>query len=499
MVDEYQDTNYVQEQLLLRLARPQLQPLRRRRRGPEPLPLPRRHGPQHPRVPDALRRLRPAIKLTTNYRSHERIVERYDRWMAWPTGRTPRAPPFRFDKTIEPEPGATYPGLPGRLHDLGHERARRGRALRRPRRVPQGAAGSSRTTARSRCCSTASARTTAGRTSTRWTRKGIPAFCPRARAYFENEEVRLMVAAASPLVLGWHGDGRGEIVRAGAGRARRLRGRRHRRAWPKCRGRHPLAGAPAGSRRRDRRRFGEGESARPSARRLLLPAARPGAVRRAASTNENRARNLAIFSQLLNVFQSYYHYTVVTHRNREFLRFHFFNSFLRLLHDGGINEYEDPDQPFPKGHVQVMTIHQAKGWSSRWSWSGRSTYAALDRQSRSTATSARSTTGRPSSPRAGSPLFDRMRLHYVAFSRPQKVLVLTATSARRTTSPRSGKGCRSGRTSRRSCWRPSASSCESGCPSRRPTASPATSRSTRPARGSTSSSASTTSRRRGRR
>ncbi len=43
------------------------------------------------------------------------------------------------------------------------------------------------------------------------------------------------------------------------------------------------------------------------------------------------------------------------------LRLHLFNSFLRLLYDGGINEYEDPDQPFPKGHVQVMTIHQAKG------------------------------------------------------------------------------------------------------------------------------------------
>jgi DNA helicase-2/ATP-dependent DNA helicase PcrA len=28
--------------------------------------------------------------------------------------------------------------------------------------------------------------------------------------------------------------------------------------------------------------------------------------------NDNRARNLATFSQLLNVFQSYYHYTVIT-------------------------------------------------------------------------------------------------------------------------------------------------------------------------------------------
>src|SRR6185437_10014300 len=82
---------------------------------------------------------------------------------------------------------------------------------------------------------------------------------------------------------------------------------------------------------------------------------------KSAVKSDNVARNIAIFSQLLNVFQSYYHYTVVTHKNREFLRFHFFNSFVRLLHDGGIHEYEDPDQPFPKGHVQVMTIHQAKG------------------------------------------------------------------------------------------------------------------------------------------
>src|SRR5206468_3663526 len=77
--------------------------------------------------------------------------------------------------------------------------------------------------------------------------------------------------------------------------------------------------------------------------------------------NENRARNLAILSQLLNTFQNYYRYTVVTFRNRDYLRFHLFNSFLRLLHDGGINEYEDEDQPFPSGYVQVMTIHQAKG------------------------------------------------------------------------------------------------------------------------------------------
>ena len=146
---------------------------------------------------------------------------------------------------------------------------------------------------------------------------------------------------------------------------------------------------------------------------------------KSAVHNENSARNLAIFSQLLNIFQNYYHYTVVTHRNREFLRRHLFNSFLRLLYDGGINEYEDPDQPFPKGHVQVMTIHQAKGLE----------FPVVVVGSLSTQLSSPKQIDRDLSPYYHRPpfepeqritLFDRMRLHYVAFSRPQKVLVLTA-------------------------------------------------------------------------
>ena len=144
-----------------------------------------------------------------------------------------------------------------------------------------------------------------------------------------------------------------------------------------------------------------------------------------AVKNENAARNLAIFSQLLNASKNHDHYTVVTHRNREFLRFHLFNSFLRLLHDGGINEYEDPDQPFPTGHVQVMTIHQAKGLE----------FPVVVVGSLSTQLSSSKQIDRdlgpyyhrpPFEPENRITLFDRMRLHYVAFSRPQKVLVLTA-------------------------------------------------------------------------
>ena len=42
------------------------------------------------------------------------------------------------------------------------------------------------------------------------------------------------------------------------------------------------------------------------------------------------------------VLKHYYHDPVVMHGNREYLRFHFFASFLRLLHDdSGIDEHEE--------------------------------------------------------------------------------------------------------------------------------------------------------------
>jgi superfamily I DNA/RNA helicase len=114
-----------------------------------------------------------------------------------------------------------------------------------------------------------------------------------------------------------------------------------------------------------------------------------------------------------------------SHENREFLRFHLFNSFLRLLLASGINEYEDPDQPFPKGHAQVMTIHQAKGLEFPVVIVG-----SLDKQ---LATAKKVDQDlqpfyhrAPFEPPSRITLFDRMRLHYVAFSRPEKLLILTS-------------------------------------------------------------------------
>jgi len=49
------------------------------------------------------------VKLTTNYRSHRRIVAAYDRWIASVDWSNPRGLPFRYDKTIQPDPNASTP------------------------------------------------------------------------------------------------------------------------------------------------------------------------------------------------------------------------------------------------------------------------------------------------------------------------------------------------------------------------------------------------------
>jgi len=111
MVDEYQDTNFIQEQILLKLTATahNLCVV-----GDEDQSLYRFRGATvrnilefTARFPDCA-----VIQLTTNYRSHRRIVEAYDRWMATADWSNLRGLPFRYDKTIQFDPNAQYPDYP---------------------------------------------------------------------------------------------------------------------------------------------------------------------------------------------------------------------------------------------------------------------------------------------------------------------------------------------------------------------------------------------------
>ena len=422
LVDEYQDTNYVQEQLLLKLTE---QTGNLCVVGDEDQSLYRFRGATVRNILEFPSRFAscPVVRLTTNYRSHRAIVERYDRWMASADWSNPAGVSFRFDKTIEADPKGLHPNYPSVISIWGRD------ARDEAERFAELVEFLKRSSVIADYSQVAlllhSVREDhSGAYLAALGLRGIPAFCPRARAYFDNEEIRLMVACFA-MIFGWHGDGRGQVSGAVAELGRYVDqgiiglAKAFATLQPLSGALRAWVGEIAA--------LGEGASLdlRPADYFYQLLAMDPFAT---AVKNENSARNLAIFSQLINVFQSYYHYTVVTHKNREFLRFHLFNSFLRLLHDGGINEYEDPDQPFPKGHVQVMTIHQAKGLEFPVVVVG-----SLSKQLASSKQIDRDLGPfyhRPRfEPESRITLFDRMRLHYVAFSRPQNILVLTAHEA----------------------------------------------------------------------
>ncbi len=140
------------------------------------------------------------------------------------------------------------------------------------------------------------------------------------------------------------------------------------------------------------------------------------------------ARNLGTFSKLITKFE-YLHYVSVL--NPEFLEKNLrdlFNQFLRFLVDGGIGEYEDEAEYAPQGCVSFLTIHQSKGLEFPVVVCGsleavpRKQYGELDVLLED---------GGYLSKARFEPLdhiknFDFWRLFYTAFSRPQNLLVLAA-------------------------------------------------------------------------
>ncbi len=418
LVDEYQDTNYVQEQLLLKLAEDTSNLCVV---GDEDQSLYRFRGATVRNILEFPMRFPkcPIVRLVTNYRSHRSIVDRYDRWMASADWSNPRGIPFRFEKRIEAQKGDVHPKYPAVISIWGKdvrdeaERFADLVAFLKKNEVIEDYSQVALLLHSVR-------EDHSGNYLAALEARGIPAFCPRARAYFDNEEIILMTACFA-IIFGWHGAGRGDVAGAIAELAEYVDkgivslGRGY--SSP-----HPLSlSLQKWFSEINGLRTGQTLDLRPSDYFYRLLAIEPFSK---MIKNENAARNLAIYSQLLNVFQNYYHYTVVTYKNREFIRLHLFNSFLRLLYDGGINEYEDPDSPFPKGYVQVMTIHQAKGLEFPVVVVG-----SLSKQLSSSKQIDKLLEPfyhRPRfEPENRITMFDRMRLHYVAFSRPQKLLVLT--------------------------------------------------------------------------
>lgn len=137
-------------------------------------------------------------------------------------------------------------------------------------------------------------------------------------------------------------------------------------------------------------------------------------------------RNLATFSQLIGKFEYLNDIRILNPKSlTDSLRL-LFNKFFRFLKEGGIDEYEDQQEYAPSGCVSFFTIHQSKGLEfpivivdSLYSVP-RKQYTHIDELLEANYLS------RPTfEPLQMTKFYDFYRLFYTAFSRAQNLLVLS--------------------------------------------------------------------------
>ena len=153
-------------------------------------------------------------------------------------------------------------------------------------------------------------------------------------------------------------------------------------------------------------------------------------------TDEGPICNLSLISQYLARFMEEYG-SIITgsfYKNDVFSHC-FFSSFTYALYRRGESEYEDSEDPFPKGRVSFLTIHQSKGLEFPVVVLGN-----CDRRERDADIKEKIVRGikKNLSPGEdeGEPLdrisrFDNMRMFYVALSRAKNVLIMPRFSTTR--------------------------------------------------------------------
>lgn len=423
LVDEYQDTNYIQERLLTLLASGR-EPLNLCVIGDEDQALYRFRGATvrnilefDQKFPDCTQ-----IHLSANYRSHSAIINTCNQWMNSFNWSNPQGRAFRTEKTSHTVPGRQYLTYPAVLSildvDVDDEAERFAKLvfwLKQQGRISDYSQVALLLHSVRSYMSEAYIQALE--------RKGIPAYCPRARTYFDQEEICLMIGCIAR-VLHYEEGAQGATTEETyfltyITRCKRLLAERCK-EFPTLE-RQLLDIEEEIISLADQPEVDNEQQLGDYFYRLLFVEPFLELLR-----NEDKRRKLVIFSQLLRTFQKHYRYDATNGYRLHHVRDSFFLRFLGLLYTDGVNQDEDWREPLPKGHVQIMTIYQAKGLEFPVVVVGRldklppsSTdddqdlkrfchYASFEPEQRITE-------------------FDRKRLYYVAFSRAEHLLVCTAS------------------------------------------------------------------------
>ncbi len=146
-------------------------------------------------------------------------------------------------------------------------------------------------------------------------------------------------------------------------------------------------------------------------------------------------RNLALLTQIIGKFEYLHRVDVFNGAYININTERLFNLYLRLLYDGGISEYEDDAEYAPSGCVSFLTIHQSKGMEfpivfvDSLANVPRKSYKELMNEVED------KYFHRPAfEPYENTKFFDFWRLYYTAFSRAQDLLILTCDENKRTPS-----------------------------------------------------------------
>jgi DNA helicase II / ATP-dependent DNA helicase PcrA len=431
MVDEYQDTNTIQEKLLFLLAgtQPNLCVV-----GDDDQGLYRFRGATIRNILEFPQNFAAGqcqqVRLTTNYRSHPDIISLYNGWMdsvPW----TVDGQSFRFAKTIAPPPQVTFPEGPTTVKVTASTEAAYHQEvldflldLRTRGQLTNWnqVAVLFRSVRNEKVAGLQQF----------LEQHGVPVYSPRSNQFFEREEVQLMFGA---LLFMFRQYPRIRAVREGYSldiwayydvclrrfaEALRLPEHTDLRVWAVARAHdhdpllhnadyafsglfYQLLQFPLFSRFLDDG-FMTGD----------LQDTRP-------------MRNLALISQLLGKFEYLSRIQVL---NPDFIDKNLrdlFNNFLRYLKDGGLSEYEDTSEYAPSGCVSFMTVHQSKGLEFPVVMVGsldavpRRQHTELDELM-----ATRYFERPPFEPLDHMKTFDFWRLYYTAFSRAQNILALTA-------------------------------------------------------------------------
>ncbi len=133
--------------------------------------------------------------------------------------------------------------------------------------------------------------------------------------------------------------------------------------------------------------------------------------------------NLGLISQYLARFMEEYRSIITADLLSEdgFQRL-FFSAYLFALFRLGESEYEDAEDPFPRGRIPFLTVHQAKGLEFPVVIFGNPRKKANEPQI--VETLVRPLLDRAGEPSDKQPVFDLMRLFYVALSRAKNLVVI---------------------------------------------------------------------------